>query len=162
MAMLARLVGMNAAGQEECLVDGRWVRVSQSAAPEGGFVAICSDVTEIRSQGERLTATNLRLDAALENMSQGLCLYDAGRRLQVVNLSNPAKSGDNLVTGTPAGGPTGQVRSGALEESGADATRSMVQMIDSQRTYESGQKAIQTIDETLAKSVATVGTVTGG
>jgi flagellar basal-body rod protein FlgF len=84
------------------------------------------------------------------------------RRLQVVNLSNPAKSGDNLVTGSPSGGPTGQVRSGALEESGADATRSMVQMIDSQRTYESGQKAIQTIDETLAKSVATVGTVTGG
>ena len=85
LAMLAHLVGMNAAGQEEYLVDGRWVRVSQSAVLGGGFVAICSDVTELKSQGERLKATNLRLDAALENMSQGLCLYDAGRRLQVVN-----------------------------------------------------------------------------
>lgn len=83
------------------------------------------------------------------------------RQLEVVNLSNAAKQGDNLVTGTPAGGPTGQVRSGALEESGADATRAMVDMITAQRTFESGQKAIQTIDETLQKSAASVGNVTG-
>ena len=33
----------------------------------------------------RLRQTNLRLDAALDNMSQGLCLFDAQNRLEVVN-----------------------------------------------------------------------------
>jgi flagellar basal-body rod protein FlgF len=84
------------------------------------------------------------------------------RRLDVVMLANPRKQGDDLVTGTPAGGPAGQVRSGALEGSGADATRAMVDMIKSERAYESGQKVIQTIDETLGKAVTQVGTITGG
>jgi flagellar basal-body rod protein FlgG len=86
------------------------------------------------------------------------------RRLDVVTLGNPRKQGDDLVTGTPGGGagPAGQVRSGALEGSGADATRSMVDMIKSQRAFEAGQKVIQTIDETLGKAVTQVGTVTGG
>ena len=35
--------------------------------------------------GRDAQGTNLRLDAALDNMSQGLCLYDADDRLQVVN-----------------------------------------------------------------------------
>jgi flagellar basal-body rod protein FlgG len=83
------------------------------------------------------------------------------RRLQVVALANPRKAGDTLVAGTPSGGPTGSVRASALEESGADATRSMVDMITSMRTFESGQKVIQTIDETLGKAVTSVGTITG-
>jgi flagellar basal-body rod protein FlgG len=35
-------------------------------------------------------------------------------------------------------------------------------MIASMRTYESGQKVIQTIDETLQKAANSVGTVSGG
>jgi flagellar basal-body rod protein FlgF len=37
----------------------------------------------------------------------------------------------------------------------------MVDMIESMRTYESGQKVIQAIDETLGKAASSVGTVTG-
>ena len=48
-----------------------------------------------------------------------------------------------------AAAATGQVRSGALEGSGADPARSMVDMIASLRAFEAGQKVIQTIDETL-------------
>jgi flagellar basal-body rod protein FlgF len=86
------------------------------------------------------------------------------RRLDVVTLSNPRKQGDDLVSGTPGGaaGTAGTVRSGALEGSGADPTRAMVDMIKSQRTFEAGQKVIQTIDETLGKAVTQVGTVNGG
>jgi flagellar basal-body rod protein FlgF len=84
------------------------------------------------------------------------------RKLDVVTLRNPRKQGDDLVTGTPGAGAAGSVRSGALEGSGADATRSMVDMIKSQRAFEAGQKVIQTIDETLGKAVTQVGTVTGG
>jgi flagellar basal-body rod protein FlgG len=56
----------------------------------------------------------------------------------------------------------GQVRAGALEGSGADAARSMVDMIASMRAFEAGQKVIQTIDETLGKAATQVGAVTGG
>ena len=50
---------------------------------------------------------------------------------------------------------------GALEGSGADPTQAMVDMIASMRSYEAGQKAIRTIDETLGKAATSVGSVTG-
>ena len=84
------------------------------------------------------------------------------RNLEVVALRNPRKDGDSLVTGTPGGTAGGQVRAGALEASGADAARSMVDMIASMRAFEAGQKVIQTIDETLGKAATQVGAVSGG
>ena len=71
--------------EEARLPDGRWLRVSRSATQDGGFVAVLSDMTVLKTQEEKLQATNLSLDAALENMSQGLCLYDGEGRLIVVN-----------------------------------------------------------------------------
>ena len=76
------------------------------------------------------------------------------------NLTNPRKEGNSLIAGTAAGAATGAVRAGALEGSGADAARSMVDMIASMRAFEAGQKVIQTIDETLGKAVTQVGSVT--
>lgn len=85
------------------------------------------------------------------------------RALDVVRLENTRKEGDNLVSGTRGGtAGTGQVRSGALEASGADAARSMVDMIASLRAFEAGQRVIHTIDETLAKAATQVGSVGGG
>jgi flagellar basal-body rod protein FlgG len=84
------------------------------------------------------------------------------RTLNVVLLTNPEKTGNNLVTGTPgaaAGQVAGSVRSGALETSGANATQAMVDMIASMRAYQAGQKVIQTIDETLGKAASAVGSV---
>jgi flagellar basal-body rod protein FlgF len=83
------------------------------------------------------------------------------RRLQVVTLQSPRKDGDSLVTGTPGGGPAGQVRAGALEASGADPARSMVDMIASLRAFEAGQRVIQTIDESLGKAASQVGALGG-
>ena len=51
------------------------------------------------------------------------------------------------------------MRSGALEGSGADPTRAMVDMIASLRAYESGQKVITTIDSTLGKAANQVGSL---
>jgi flagellar basal-body rod protein FlgF len=81
--------------------------------------------------------------------------------LAVTNLTNPRKQGGNLVAGTPTGGGTGQVQAGALEESGADPARSMVDMIASMRAFEAAQRAITTIDSTLGKSVSSVGAISG-
>ncbi|WP_426437279.1 EAL domain-containing protein [Bradyrhizobium genosp. P] len=70
---------------EARLSDGRWLRVSRSQTQEGGVILVYSDITALKQQKAELHATNLRLDAALTHMSQGLCLYDTEGRLQVVN-----------------------------------------------------------------------------
>ena len=77
--------------------------------------------------------------------------------LGVFAVTGPRKAGDNLFTGTAAGQATGQARSGALEDSGVDPARAMIDMIASLRAFESGQKAIQTIDATLDQAATKVG-----
>ncbi len=67
------------------LTDERWLRLSHSQMQDGGFIVVCSDITQLKAQERSLRQTNLRLDAALENMSQGLCLFDASNRLEVIN-----------------------------------------------------------------------------
>jgi flagellar basal-body rod protein FlgF len=115
------------------------------------------------NQGRLVTLTG---DPVLGRNNQPIRVGADGRvdprQLNVVMLNNPVKGGDNYVTGTPAAGQgAGQVRASALENSGADATQSMVDMIESMRTYESGQKVIQAIDETLGKAASAVGSVSG-
>ena len=70
---------------EARLPTGRWLRVSRSMTQERGVIVVFSDITALKEQEEQLHETNRRLDAALENMSQGLCLYDKDARLLVVN-----------------------------------------------------------------------------
>jgi flagellar basal-body rod protein FlgF len=117
------------------------------------------------AQGQLVTAEG---DRVLGRNGQPLTIGADGkvdpRNVNVVLLTNPRKGGDNLVTGTPgrpAGQVAGQVRSGALEGSGADPTTAMVDMIASMRAYESGQKVIQTIDTALGKAASEVGRVSG-
>jgi flagellar basal-body rod protein FlgF len=80
----------------------------------------------------------------------------------VFALSDAAKQGDNLFSGTASGQATGSVRTGALEGSGVDPARTMVDMIASFRAFEAGQKVIQTIDESLHKTATQVGSANGG
>jgi flagellar basal-body rod protein FlgF len=78
-------------------------------------------------------------------------------QLGIFNVTNPRKIGNSYVTGAAAGQATGTVRQGALEGSNADPSRSMVDMIASFRAFESGQRVIHTIDETLQKASNVVG-----
>jgi diguanylate cyclase (GGDEF)-like protein/PAS domain S-box-containing protein len=74
----------------ECrMADGRWLRISRSPTRDDGFIILCSDISRSKKQESSLRETNLLLDAALENMSQGLCLYDADHRLEVFNKRYP-------------------------------------------------------------------------
>jgi flagellar basal-body rod protein FlgF len=77
----------------------------------------------------------------------------------VFAVNNARKAGDNMFQGTAGGRATGQVRSGALEGSGADPVRAMTDMIASMRAFESGQKVITTIDATLQKASNQVGSM---
>jgi diguanylate cyclase (GGDEF)-like protein len=72
--------------------DGRVILIQRTPMADGGWVATHEDVTE-QKRGEQLLAEkaaeleamNVRFDAALNNMSQGLCVYDAGHRIVVSN-----------------------------------------------------------------------------
>jgi len=82
-------------------------------------------------------------------------------KVGVFKLTGARKEGDALFTGTAAGKDAGTVRTGALEGSGVDAARTMVDMMASLRAFEAGQKAIQTIDQSLEKAATQVGGLPG-
>jgi flagellar basal-body rod protein FlgF len=124
----------------------RFTRNGQfSLDPQGRLVTAAGDPV-LDSRGRPITSDSENVDP---------------RRLGVFTVTNPRKAGDSLVSGTQAGAAAGTVRAGALESSGADAARSMVDMIASMRAFEAGQKVIQTIDETLGKAATSVGSITG-
>ena len=65
--------------------DGRIMTVTNRPMANGGWVATHEDVTE-RIRAERLNEQQkLQLDTALDNMSQGLCMFDAMQRLIICN-----------------------------------------------------------------------------
>jgi diguanylate cyclase (GGDEF)-like protein len=67
------------------MADGRWLRISRSPTHDGGFIVLCSDISRLKTQESSLRETNLLLDAALENMSQGLCLFSKDNKIEVFN-----------------------------------------------------------------------------
>ena len=71
--------------QEQRLANGRWLRVEDCRTSTGGFIGIRVDVTELKQREEELWLENMKLDAALQNMSQGLVMFDSDRRLIVCN-----------------------------------------------------------------------------
>lgn len=88
-------------------------------------------------------------------------------RLRIVNFNNSKqlrKIGDNLfatVSQTDAGQPAESVTvsQGFVELSNVDAVRTMTDMIDVLRGYESYQKVIRAIDESNARAINDVGRV---
>ena len=134
-----------------------------------GFFAVQTDQGQrftrngqftVSPQGLLVTANG---DAVLGRNGRPITVGSDGRvdprALSVVTLTGPAKEGDNLFAGTPGGQAASDVRAGALEGSGADPSRSMVDMIASLRAFEAGQKVITTIDETLQKASTQVGSI---
>jgi flagellar basal-body rod protein FlgG len=126
----------------------RYTRNGQfSAAPNGDLVTPRGDAVLGRNGQPVRIAADGRVDPA---------------QLQVVLLQNPRKEGDSLVTGAPGGaGVAGTVRAGALEGSGSDAARSMVDMIVSMRAFEANQRVITTIDTSLGLAASRVGSTAG-
>ncbi len=85
----------------------------------------------------------------------------AAASLGVFEVPGAAKQGENLYSGTAAGKAAGVVKQGALEGSGVDAAKVMVDMITSLRTFQSGQQTVQAIAQTLQSAATQVGSVTG-
>jgi len=78
--------------KENQLRDGRVYAVSHQPMPDGGWVAIHQDITEHKTveralieSTAALKVSNARFAAALQNMSQGLCMIDSAQRILVAN-----------------------------------------------------------------------------
>ena len=67
------------------LADGRVISVANHPMRDGRWVSTHEDITERRHAEERLREQKLQLDTALNNMSQGLNMFDADGRLVVCN-----------------------------------------------------------------------------
>lgn len=65
--------------------DQRTIEATSRPTPGGGWVTAHEDVTDRLRQEAALRERNLRFDAALNNMSQGLAMFDAEHRLIVCN-----------------------------------------------------------------------------
>lgn len=81
--------------------------------------------------------------------------------LGIFEVPGAVKQGENLYTGTSTGKASASVRQGALEASGVDAAKIMVEMITSLRSFQSGQQAIQSIGQTLQEAASQVGSLNG-
>jgi signal transduction histidine kinase len=72
--------------------DGRWVRVHEKRIADGSIVGIRSDITELKKResellkiSNELRRSNMHFNTALNNMVQGLCMFDASQTLIVAN-----------------------------------------------------------------------------
>ncbi len=84
-----------------------------------------------------------------------------GAALGVFTVNSPVKQGDNDFSGAAGGRASGIVHSGQLEDSGTDPIQTMTDMIASLRAYQSGQTAIQTIDQTMQENASSTGSLGG-
>lgn len=76
----------------ERVAGDRWLETAHAFSPGLGWVVTHEDVTEeiasseiIQKRKRELERQNIRLDAAVNNISQGLCMYDPKGRLVICN-----------------------------------------------------------------------------
>jgi diguanylate cyclase (GGDEF)-like protein len=93
-AYCARILEHVALGEDTIInaPDGRSIKVTHQLVSDGGWVATHEDITErirhekdVFEQATELARTNMRFDAALSNMSQGISMFDRQKRLVVWN-----------------------------------------------------------------------------
>ena len=77
---------------EHRLADGRWIQIVEYRTSDGGTVGTRTDITELKRRetarielSDELRTQYSRFNAALNNMIQGLCMFDADQRLIVCN-----------------------------------------------------------------------------
>ncbi len=64
---------------------GRTLALRKSAIDGGGSVAVLSDITERKVAEEKIAAQQETLQAVLDNMAQGVIMYDSEQKVQLFN-----------------------------------------------------------------------------
>jgi signal transduction histidine kinase/ActR/RegA family two-component response regulator len=65
---------------ESRLSDGRWLRISERRMSNGRIVGIHTDITELKQREAELTQQTALLQATLDNITQGVCVFDGQQR----------------------------------------------------------------------------------
>jgi len=73
-------------GHVHALADGRWIQINELRTSEGGIVGVYTDITQVKADDARERTLELAektaiLQATLDNIRLGVCVYDADRRL---------------------------------------------------------------------------------
>ena len=118
---------------------------------------ILTDGGPITVQGGQLTVGTSG-QVSIDNQVIGtLKIVDFDKPYQLNKVSGSLYSAPTGVAPNPA--TSAIVRQGYLEKSNVDVLREMVDMIDSYRAFETGQRMIQLQDESLGKAVNELGKV---
>ncbi|RVU07157.1 response regulator [Novosphingobium umbonatum] len=72
------------------LSNGRWVQINEKRTSEGGTVGVYTDITSVKAEDARqraqeLAERNLALQALLDTLSEGVCMFGPDLRLQAWN-----------------------------------------------------------------------------
>ncbi|MDP6707749.1 MAG: PAS-domain containing protein [Alphaproteobacteria bacterium] len=65
--------------------DGTWIQINEHKTADGGTVGVYTDITELKRREEELAQQTGILEAMLENMGEGIAMFDAGFNLVVHN-----------------------------------------------------------------------------
>ena len=142
----------------------RYTRNGQLSLDSQGRLMTVTGYLVLGTNGQPITATGARTPDDI-SISQAAVVSVQGRTvgtLGVVSLTGATKEGDTLFTGAAGPRPAGTtVDQGYLEGSGVEPARAMVDMIVSLRAYESSQRVLHAIDDTLGRATTSVGSATG-
>ncbi len=137
-----------------------------------GSLELTKDGILVNNNGHALIGENgkIKLEGAQEiainnfgEVIQNGLIVDKIKIVNPSNIEKMQKQGNNLyqfLGGEEAMKKedfTGEVVQGVLEMSNVKTVKEMVKMIETQRSYESGQKIIRAFDDTLGKAVNEVG-----
>ena len=114
---------------------------------ENGFEHITTPVIE--------DIENLDKSDGGENLNLIFKIMKRGEKLKI----DQAKEENDLVDGGQITASDAKVQQGCIEGSNVNVVDEMVKMITISRAYQAGQKVINTVDETLDKTVNQVGKV---
>jgi diguanylate cyclase (GGDEF)-like protein len=81
----AYLAGVAAGIFHEDVMRGRPIRLRHRHMPGVGWVITHEDIAELKERESELEHQHMRLKAAVNNISHGLSMFDAGRRLVICN-----------------------------------------------------------------------------
>lgn len=139
-----------------------YTRDGQLAVTANGTLTTATGNPLLDAQGKTISvaghASDLQISADGTITGGGQTLG----KIAIVSLANPTQKGDTLLAGTPGPAPAGTTLvQGSLESSDTNPAKVMVDMIVSLRAYQSSQKVISAIDETLSRGINSAGSVGG-
>src|SRR5262249_32966499 len=139
----------------------RYTRAGQFALDARGGLVTSTGAAVLDDRGQPITLTG----AGAVQIDGSGAITQGGRAvatLAVVSLANARKEGDTLFSGRPGARPAATlVQQGWLETSSVNPAKAMIDMMVSLRAYESSQRVLHAIDETLGRGIDSAGSVNG-